>query len=713
MYVAHKSGDGRFQSVEDHCGAVACMAAEFARPFGMAEVARQAGRFHDVGKTSDGFQDRVLNNGPKVDHSTAGGWECWKAGDRISAIVDACHHSGLLDFGGSGYGGSTVWNRMKKANDGCIPAYKPLYEPVGPVVQVPMNSRYGVSPEVFSMACRIRGVFSSVVDADFLDTEKFMRGARKSGGKVSVDLLVKLKDYAKEKGWDDPKTDLDRLRTDVFYRAMEKGWKSKPGLFSETDPTGSGKTTASLAFALTHALEYHKDRIIYVIPYTSIIEQNSEKFREILGADVVLEHHSNYMGLADPEDEAELGYTLRLASENWDMPVVVTTSVRFFEAFYGSRTSECRRLHNIANSVVIFDEAQMLPVPLLKPCTRAIEELVKNFNVTAVLSTATCPSLDRFFSMPVTEIEDKKDLLAKSLRRNRILVERDKKSCADIAEIMSEQKQVLCIVNTRAAAQEVYGLLPVEGRYCLTTLTYPKQRRAMLKQIKEDLAAGKTVRVVATSLIEAGVDVDFSFVMREAAGLDSILQAAGRCNREGRRHPDECIVLVFVRDGYVPSALEQHISAFWTVYGRYSDIASLEAIKAYFDELYRLTGEKNMDRGGIVEMFETGKPYGPYPFRTASEKFRFIESGARTVYILDEENEALIAELRSGKAGMDTYRALGQYGVSVYPRKFDELVRYGHVEAMPDGSGVLADRNLYSDETGLDCEPASGNGIFV
>lgn len=279
-------------------------------------------------------------------------------------------------------------------------------------------------------------------------------------------------------------------------------------------------------------------RVVYVIPYTSIIEQNAQVFRDILGDGNVLEHHANVT--FDLSDGAPLEETRRaLATENWDMPVVVTTAVQLFESIYASRSSKCRKLHNLANSVIIFDEAQMLPLSHLKPCVAAMASLTEQFHSTVVLCTATKPSLDDLLhtyapGCPVTELCSQTAGLYGKFRR---VCFRQAGTLTDeaLAEELSGQKQVLCIVNSRKAAQTVFARLPREGSFHLSTLMVPAQRQALLREIRQRLKDGLPCRVVSTSLIEAGVDVDFPAVYRELAGLDSVLQAAGRCNREGNR----------------------------------------------------------------------------------------------------------------------------------------------------------------------------------
>ena len=364
----------------------------------------------------------------------------------------------------------------------------------------------------FSLSMFTRMMYSCLVDADFLDTEEFMteeRSGRQQGQEIQV-LLDKLEKYITEWLKNTETESVNGRRTEILKACLENGEREK-GLFRLTVPTGGGKTVASLAFALRHAVKHHMKRIIYVIPYTSIIEQNAAVFRRILGDENVLENHCNI----DYEEAEELK-PMQLASENWDKPVVVTTNVQFFESLFSNKSSKCRKLHNMANSVIIFDEAQMLPNDYLKPCLTAIEELVINYKVSAVLCTATQPALDAFFCniKQITELCPRTEEQFEFFKR--VHFENDGKlSEEDVEECLLRETQALCIVNTKKKAQKIYNAMREDGVYHLSTSMYPKHRKRMLKQIKERLREGKKCIVISTSLVEAGVDLDFYTVYRQ------------------------------------------------------------------------------------------------------------------------------------------------------------------------------------------------------
>ena len=501
---------------------------------------------------------------------------------------------------------------------------------------------------------------------------------------------------------------------------MEAGAKPR-GVYTLTVPTGGGKTVASLAFALRHAAAHNLQRVIYVIPYTSIIEQNAQVFREILGENNVLEHHSNVsFDLSDGAAPEEVRRAL--AAENWDMPVVVTTAVQFFESMYASRSSKCRKLHNLANSVIIFDEAQMLPLPHLRPCAAAMASLAEQFRSTVVLCTATQPSLDDLLhtyapSCPVTELCPQTAALYSRFRR---VCFRQAGTLTDeaLAEQLSGQAQVLCIVNSRKAAQSIFSLLPSEGSYHLSTLMIPAQRQSLLQEIRSRLKAGLPCRVVSTSLIEAGVDVDFPAVYRELAGLDSVMQAAGRCNREGRRAASESPVTVFERTELPPVLFRTAIGAAREALAGGRDPGAPETMARYFRSLRDLTGTA-LDKLGVVAAFERGISGCGLPFRTVAETFRLIDQNTHTIYIPYQDGAALLEQLQAWGGTRALYRKLGRYAVSVYDQHFKALYTAGalltakEVPALDPDSAILSDMALYSETMGLSLEPEAGKAEFI
>lgn len=708
-YLAHISEDNREQTVLEHLNATAELCSKFAAPFGAEQLGRLAGLAHDIGKYSSAFQRRLRGSPEKVDHSTAGAAECCKIGQDNAAFAVAGHHGGLPDGGGQGDSPeeSTYIGRMKKAALGKLDTYDEWQQELN----LPSCSRPKFS-NPFDEMFFTRMLYSCLVDADFLDTETFMAGkAPERGGGNTIEALEQML-LEHISAWFPPKSDLNRERCKVLERCLEQGEKLKPGLFTLTIPTGGGKTIASMAFALRHARVNSLRRVIYVIPYTSIIEQNAKVFRDIFGERNVLEHHSGVLYDIRDEVRPENARLFR-ATENWDMPIVVTTAVQFFESLFSNRSSKCRKLHNLANSVIIFDEAQMLPMPYLRPCICAIAQLVKNYGVSAVLCTATQPALGEMFQefIPEQDIMElcRSELLKTDVFRRVSFRREGKISFADLAEKINLQKQSLCVVNSRKSAQEIYSLLDGDGAFHLSTLMYPVHRKAVIEEIKERLDKNLPCRVVSTSLIEAGVDVDFPNVFREEAGLDSILQAAGRCNREGKRSAEDSIVSIFKSEAAIVPLFEIPIAAGQRALMHYENIDSPEAIEFYFKELRDLKGSEALDQKNILGLPEVEL----MPFKKISDKFHLIENDTKTVYIPFGEGKELVERLRWGEYNRGLLRALSQYSVSVYSQHFRELYEAGDVELLEDGAGILTNLALYDNNTGLSLNAEYGKADYL
>ncbi len=723
MDVAHISEDNRQQSVWEHLNETAKLAEIFAGYFGAGEYGFCVGELHDAGKFSREFQKHILAGGPKVDHSTAGAQAILKLSPSgpvmIMAYCCAGHHSGLPNGGGRAdlTSDPTLSGRLRRT----VPDFHSFYQAVDlpsllPVSAPPVRM---VGKGGFTSAFFIRMLFSCLVDADFLDTERFFSNgevARGAGEDISA-LSERLRIYLKK--FENPEKPINQKRCEILRTCLQKADGPK-GLYTLTVPTGGGKTLSSLAFALRHAAGHGMRRVIYAIPYTSIIEQNAAVFREILGHGNVLEHHSNFIDPDCGEESESPGLAkLKLASENWDAPLIVTTNVQFFESLFSNKPSRCRKLHNIADSVLIFDEAQMIPREYLQPCVRAITELVLNYGCTAVLCSATQPALQGLFPPQVCAAEICEDIprLYEFFRRTKI-VQAGEMDDGLLAEELNAQKQALCIVNTKLHAQELYSEIRQEGSFHLSTLMTPFHRKQVLERIRERLKNGESCRVVSTSLIEAGVDVDFPAVYREEAGLDSEIQAAGRCNREGRRKAEEGRVVIFRSEekyrAHLPSSVRMPADVTRIVTGRYDDISSPEAIRCYFETMYRVAPER-LDQKGIVEALEHGAADNfSFPFADVADQFRLIETDTKTILIPAEpEGEAILKRLRAGERNRELFRAAGPYCVSVYRPHFQALYDAGKLELLDCGAAVLTDPEIYSPETGLSLAPGSGEAWFV
>lgn len=716
--LAHISEDQtRTQTVYEHLSGTATLASGFATAFGAGPEAEFAGWLHDIGKYSAAFQKR-LAGGPKTDHATAGAQEAIKCRPQHpqAAFAIAGHHTGLPDGGNprnDTADDATLFGRCKKK----VEPYDSWREIALPQSAPPDWANH----DPLNFAFFTRMLYSCLVDADFIDTETFMNGQAAPRGSVTElsALLEKVRAQAAVYLSGKELSSVGRQRNAVLQACLEKGAHGPQGLYTLTVPTGGGKTFASLAFALEHASAQGMKRVVYVIPYMSIIDQTAAVFAKLLGEENVLADYScaDYKSL-EKEDLSPAQYRQLLASENWDAPVVVTTAVQFFESLYANRSSRCRKLHNLADSVIIFDEAQTLPLDYLNPCISAIAQLVQHYHATAVLCTATQPALEPFFrqfapELQMQEISPDTANLYEVLRRT-TLCDLGTLPPETLTARLAELPQVLCVVNRRKTAQELYAALPQEGSYCLTTLLCAADRRAQLDEIRQRLQSGLPCRVVSTSLIEAGVDVDFPVAYREQCGLDSLLQTAGRCNREGKRTAEESAVYRFQLEGSpVPQMLRQNVHALQYAVRRCGDaLDTPEAIHAYFEELYDTRGTDALDKKGILRAFREGISGCAFPFAQVAEQFHLIEAPTRTIYLPIGDGAALCNQLRSGQVSRSLYRRLGAYSIACYAQQFQALDAAGALELLPGGSAILTDPNQYSPKTGLALDVETGIGLF-
>lgn len=734
-YYAHSGGEDRagWHRLSEHLRETGARASRFLDPAGCGDLARAAGLLHDLGKYTAEFQAR-LNGGPPCDHATAGakvavdryggGGGNKPSPGKLLAYAIAGHHTGLAN-GVNGHNPLALEDRLRRP----VPELDPAWERE---IALPDLGRTPLKPRDremagFCAALATRMVFSALVDADRLDTEAWDaerngRTVARGGHPPLSELLERLDvhlDALMSAGSD---TDVNRLRAEVLARAREKAAEA-PGLFTLNVPTGGGKTLSSLAFALEHAARHGLARAIYVIPYTSIVEQTAGVFREALGAeddaDFIVEHH----GAFDEERvrAREGRCKLRLAMENWDAPIVVTTAVQFFESLFANRPSRCRKLHNISNSVVILDEAQTLPLGLLRPCVAALDELARNWRASIVLCTATQPALrkeDGFrggLDGP-REIAPDPARLHRVLKRARIRRE-GKVSDGELADRLRASPQALCIVNTRRHARELYETLRgTDGAVHLSTLMCARHRREALGAIRDRLVDGAPVRLVATSLIEAGVDIDFPVVWRAEAGLESIVQAAGRCNREGKRASGDVHVFepADAEGRKAPGDIAKRAAAARGVMRRHADDpAAPEAIRDYFRRVYWIEGEEALDAKGILKSLREGARTSDFPFATVADDFRMIETGMVPIIVPyrgamddNETAERSLRDLEHIERPGAIARKLQPYIVQVPPRVRYKLLDAGAVgfvreQDFGEQFAMLKNAALYRPDIGL------------
>ncbi|GAB2690757.1 CRISPR-associated helicase Cas3' [Paenibacillus thermoaerophilus] len=722
MYYAHRtdsSDKSGWQKLTDHLQNVSAKTSEFASVFGAGKWGAIAGLLHDAGKFSKAFQRRLNGSPEPVDHATAGAQYIDKAWNqakiaRILAYIIAGHHAGLADFGSDASDERTLSRRLLKS----VEPFKEALEEhlkIGPLYPLPLPIKPGVDPGL-QLSLFTRMLFSCLIDADSIDTELYADRSRaelRGNTPLLVDLFDRYRHYM-ENRFANPEGFINIIRSELLTECLSKA-DAAPGLFTLTLPTGSGKTLISLGFALRHAVRHNLRRIVYVIPYTSIIEQNARVFREAVGADTVLEHHSNVQHEIEEDlEEADELYKWKkkrmLAEENWDYPIIVTTNVQFFESLFANKRSRCRKLHNLANSVIILDEAQMMNGELLKPSLYALEELSRNYGATIVFSTATQPNLQALFPKPVKIEEIVADVPKRFEQFKRVRLESMGLTNYDrIAELMSGDPQALCIVNTRKAARELFEkmrlLVAPEALFHLSARMCPRHREAKLKEIRGRLERDLPCVLISTQLIECGVDVDFPIVYRELAGLDSIAQAAGRCNRNGNR--PVCTVFVFETDetprqgwfGITAGAAQ-------TILRRYpEDPLSLAAIGDYFKELYfyQTLAQDKTDKHNILGLLNEQVREFAFPFETVAQRFQLIETAAKPVIVEYDEaaREALEALRHADRIGT-ILRKLQPYVVQLYPQEFAAFRHAGEIlEVRENVFALSSPERWYDREIGV------------
>lgn len=704
MFYAHSTDDAskqNWQPLDDHLVEVGKLAQEFSSAFQAPEWGKLAGMLHDLGKATPQFQKR-LEGGPKVDHSSAGARYLYDKNASYGAFIGqliAGHHSGLKNS-------ADVLPRIQGAT--LTPDIHSFAESLS--CSFPSSMPFPLKTG-FQRAFFMRMLYSCLVDADFCDTERFL-DTNKSALRGHFSNLNELWDnfqkYMENLAHKSKATPINRLRREIYTHALNKAEKS-PGLFTLTVPTGGGKTLTSLGFALKHALNHGMRRIIYVIPYTSIIEQNAAIFSESLQTRVI-EHHSNFnfQELESQYGQQEMTRAI-LATENWDAPVIVTTSVQFYESLFANKSSRCRKLHNIAQSVIILDEAQMIPNQHLLPCLEALNELCTNYSCSTVLCTATQPALRVQDGLPSgLDLPEAREIAPhpKQLQEQFKRVEAYNLGEIDESELLkklSTERQVLCIVNTRKTAQRLYnGLKANDGLFHLSTLMYPAHRKNALSEIRNRLEAKEPCTVISTQLIEAGVDVDFPTVFREEAGLDSVAQAAGRCNREGKREKGD--IFVFKLAGAYTAHFAAATSAAREAVRAHPDaILGLDAIKKYFQILFWQQGDEQLDCKQIIPRLEEGANSLNFDFEDIANDFRIIETMTQSIVIAkDDEPQKIINKLRFAPPSREELRKLQQYTVQIWPHEFNKLQAAGAVEHDSHQLFyILINNDLYSKETGL------------
>jgi CRISPR-associated endonuclease/helicase Cas3 len=710
------------QTLMTHISGVRNNSAMFADDFASGDWGALLGDWHDLGKFTEAFQHYMLENGPRVEHASAGGRHATDLFDdslRKLALQFSitCHHTGLQNS-------ETLRQRLVGATQLLQAAIKNVPAellsrdlPAWPSWLIPPSvnaDRLELDGWKKSLEFWIRMLHSGLVDADWLDAEK--RDPCTSKRPV-FPSIIELRDkfdasvdekvsVAKKDNW----TPVNEQRQEVLD-ACRNVAISEGGFFSLTVPTGGGKTLSGMSFALNHAVKNKLKRVIVVIPYTSIIGQNASVYAEVFGKENVIEHHSNLT----PEKDTERN---RLASENWDAPIIVTTNVQFFESLYANKNSKLRKLHNISRSVIILDEVQSLPPKLLYPILDAIRELREHYGCSIVLSTATQPALKERKTLmcglkEVKEIIPDTMKLARNLARVNVNWETDGVTeYADISEriISDDMQRVLVVTHKRKDARELANLLP-KGTYHLSASMCPAHREHILAEVKKNLGLedlSLPVRLVSTQLIEAGVDIDFPVVFRALAGLDSISQTAGRCNREGKIVEGGKLIVFRASTEPPPGVLCLGKSITESLMNASEadgvaccadgslDLSSPELYNTYFRLFY---SGVQLDGAGV----QNARIQLDFP--EVAQRFQMIDSKTYPVVVPYKAAYDKLATVRAKfKPLREDFRALQPYIVHVYSPEFDKLCEVGAIDSLHEKAFYYLTppyQRLYDERFGL------------
>ena len=722
-FYAHtpsKSGKN-WHLLRDHLETVSEMAGKNAAKFGAEEEGKAVGMLHDIGKANPEFQDYLLKSWkaekeggmrPKsTPHSVFGGIALAQAGLPMLSVVAAGHHGGIANL-------CDLKPKLSAEVDDrwFQEALSSLARDAISRMALPEYAKDALPCEFL-----IRMLFSALVDADWLDTEAHFNSAKIALRGNAVHLSELWNRFESDqnrllaKAVSSGESPVNRARREIYEACLEAA-DGPQGVYRLTVPTGGGKTRSGMGFALRHAIKHGLDRIIFAIPYTSIIDQTADVYQGIFGAENVLEHHSAIEPTLDPsEGESEAELRRQLAAENWDAPIIVTTTVQLFESLFSNKPSRCRKLHSIARSVLVLDEVQTLSIHLLKPILDALRELVDHYGVTLVLSTATQPAFSgespylKGFTPEPMEIVPDPGRYFETLKRVEYQIEDESWSCERVAEEMTNEKQALCVVNSRKDAVELFRLLDDPNALHLSTLMCPAHRRATLAEIRRRLECGEPCRVVSTQVVEAGVDLDFPVVLRAMGPLDRIVQAAGRCNREGKLEQGR--VIVFrpeegrgPRGSYATATSEAGIM----LSGQECDLHSPEVFDRYFRRLWQ---DCNLDSQGILKLRER------LNYQTVAERFRMISEDTVPVVVPYGDpgpGVTLRAVQAKGSANREEWRKLQNLSVSIFRHSATQYEQDGLIKPVLDG--LYEWTGIYNKHTGIsaDCpDPAdlvvSGN----
>lgn len=711
MYYAHVTEDERKQTARNHSEETAKLAESFAVDI-FKQIAYECGLLHDVGKYTLLFQKRLEGSNIRVEHSICGAQWISKhyQNNPFLYLMEYCiagHHTGLPDGGADVDIDSQLKARLKRKSEDFsyfLNELSPAEPDSADLLKLIKENSKSKSDPIELYAFFTKYVFSCLTDADFINTEAFCSLNAERGIKGNMQLaLERLDDKLNNFKMD---TNVRVARRSLIKQAVANSQKQAE-IHLLNMPTGSGKTFCSLKIALEKAISAGKKHIIYVIPYTSIIEQTANEFNKLFG-DVlyVLQHHSNFDFDTRTESEIENETTaekLKKTCENWDAPLIITTSVQFFQSLYHYKSSRLRKLHNLADSIIIFDEIHLIPIKLLQPCLRAVGYITKFLNSEAIFLSATMPDYSELFAkfLPYSSVSqlvtDKSDF---NSFNNCTYINMGQCGFENVVAKADEYTSSLIIVNSRKSARAVYNMC-VGKKFHLSTYMTPVHRSQVIKEIKKCLKEKEKIVVVSTSLVEAGVDFDFETVFREIAGLDSILQSGGRCNREGER--ENGYVYVFESGEKLKGDIQIRANVTRDIMNTYSDITSSACIEDYYNRLFG--SEKQNIESNSIASFE-GRPVcaDSIPFKSYALNFEYIESDTIALVIDDEMDEKCHSLVNRLKAGdLSVKRQLQPYSVSLYSYEMANVVKLGIADDFGTGVLILTNGDYYTKEIGF-CE---------
>lgn len=675
----------RNQLLDDHLLNVANLCSYFLEHTQLKDCGYVCGLIHDLGKSTHFWQNYLQESiykedigklpGSKIDHSSIAAQYITKNCDnwaiaRIISYVVAGHHSGLLNFDGN----PSLKNRLSKDLDDTILTPNVNNFTVGKIKK----------PSPFTPQFMIRILFSCLIDADRIDSSKKYYQSNYSIEDIYDKFFNSLNSIPKSEN-----NELNQYRNEILNKCIEKS-KSSNGFFNLTSPTGSGKTLSSTAFGLNHVKHNKQNRLIYIVPFLSITEQNAQVLRDFTYDDAILEHHSNFD--YSKYDNADVENII-LKSENWNENIIVTTFVEFFESLYSNKPSKCRKNHNIINSTIIIDEVQQISLEYLKPCISVLKELVDNYNCSVLFCTATQPSLHKSKILSqgiehITYILDNPNYYFNKFKRVQINYV-GKISNEELISMLDDTKTELIVVNTKAEAKQLYN--SIDNCYYLTTNLCPQHRRDVLSRIYKDLENEVPCKVISTSLIEAGVDISFNRVFRAITGIDSILQSAGRCNREGKQDNLGEVIVYFPENG-LPKGKINVMGQITEKYLKLGyDITDLDVIDEYFKELYNKYQHK-LDNKNILQRLTSGNKYLEFPFQDVSNDFKIIDQNTYSIIVpYNNESKKMIEEIENF-----SNRQLQKYSVQIPQYLFEKYYSEKILKKKKEGIYVLTKDRYYS-----------------